>query len=94
MVMRTGAKGAMLAAAVAVAFIASRVCAEDSNSNDQRPTYVACLGANSCKGQSMCKSFNHECQGMNSCKGKGFVMMKTEKACKDKGGKPTDPDRM
>jgi len=40
----------------------------------------------------MCKSFDHECQGMNSCKGKGFVMTKTEKECRDKGGKKFDPD--
>jgi hypothetical protein len=92
--MRTRAKGAMLAAAVAVAFMANPVGAEDSSSNYQMPTYVACLGANSCKAQSLCKSFDHACQGMNSCKGKGFVMMKTEKECTDKGGKAIDPDRM
>lgn len=91
--MRAGTKGAMLAAAVAVAFMANPVCAEDSSPKDQKPTYVACLGGNSCKGQSMCKSFNHECQGMNSCKGKGFVML-TDKECKSKGGKAIDPDQM
>lgn len=82
----------MLAAAVAVAFMANPVCAEDANSSP-KPTMVACLGGNSCKGQSMCKSFNHECQGMNSCKSKGFVMM-TDKECKSKGGKAIDPDQM
>jgi hypothetical protein len=90
--MRMRTKGAMLAAAVAVAFMASPVSAEDPSSST-KPTMVACLGGNSCKGQSMCKSFNHECQGMNSCKGKGFVMM-TDKECKTKGGKPIDPDQM
>ncbi len=93
--MRTGAKGAILAAAVAVAFMANPARAEDSSSNGQGPpTYVACLGANSCKGQSWCKSFDHECQGMNSCKGKGYVMVKTEKECKDKGGEANDPDQI
>jgi uncharacterized membrane protein len=91
--MRPQTKGVMLAVAVAVAFVASSVSAEDSNSN-AKPTYVGCLGVNSCKGQSMCKSFDHECQGMNSCKGKGFIMMKTVKECADKGGKAIDPDQM
>jgi len=91
--MRVSTKGAMLAAAVAVAFMASSVSAEDSNTS-AKPTYVGCLGVNSCKGQSMCKSFDHECQGMNSCRGKGFIMMKNEKECKDKGGKAIDPDQM
>ena len=91
--MRLRTKGVMLAAAVAVAFIASSVSAEDSNTS-AKPAYVGCLGVNSCKGQSMCKSFDHECQGMNSCRGKGFIMMKNEKECKDKGGKAIDPDQM
>ncbi len=91
--MRSRTKGLMLAAAVAAAFIANSVSAEDSSASG-KPTYVGCLGVNSCKGQSMCKSFNHECQGMNSCKGKGFIMMKSEKECKDKGGKAIDPDQM
>jgi len=82
----------MLAAAVAAAFIANPACAADTDSTPKQ-TMVACLGANCCKGQSLCKSFNHECQGMNSCKGKGFVMM-TDAECKSKGGKPIDPDQM
>jgi hypothetical protein len=82
----------MVAAAVAAAFMANPVWAADSNSTS-KPAMVACLGANSCKGQSLCKSFDHDCQGMNSCKGKGFVMM-TDKECKSKGGKPIDPDQM
>jgi hypothetical protein len=90
--MRSRTKGAILASAVAIAFMANPVRAEDS-SKSQQPTYVACLGANSCKGQSECKSFDHECQAMNSCKGKGFALM-TEKECKDKGGKVIDPDQM
>jgi hypothetical protein len=90
--MRTLSKGAMLAVAVAAAFIAGPVGAEDPNSA-ATPAMVACLGANSCKGQSICKSFDHDCQGMNTCKGKGFVMM-TDKECTNKGGKAIDPDQM
>jgi len=84
--------GAILATAVAAAFIANPVLAEDSSSTAQ-PTLIACLGVNSCKGQSACKSFNHDCQAMNSCKGKGFVLI-TEDECKQKGGKIIDPDQM
>ncbi|HEV2171381.1 MAG TPA: hypothetical protein VGR40_10555, partial [Candidatus Binatus sp.] len=89
---RTLSKGAILAAAVAAAFVANTVYAEDAGSTST-PTMVACLGVNSCKGKSFCKSFDHDCQGMNSCKGKGFVMM-TDKECKTKGGKAIDPDQM
>jgi hypothetical protein len=90
--MQTLTKGAMLAVAVAAAFIASPLCAEDPDSNST-PAIVACLGANSCKGQSACKSFDHDCQAMNSCKGKGFVLI-AEDECKQKGGKVIDPDQM
>src|SRR5271155_5449278 len=86
--MRKSTRGAMLAAAVAVAFMANPVCAEDSSSSP-KPAKIACLGGNTCKGQSLCKSFDHDCQGMNSCKGKGFVMM-TDKECQRKGGKAID----
>lgn len=34
---------------------------------------VVCPGANSCKGQSACKSASNACKGQNSCKGKGFI---------------------
>ena len=90
--MRASSRGVVLAAAVAAAFIVSPVLAQESGSPVPMPTYVACLGGNSCKGKSMCKSFDHECQGMNSCTGRGFVMTKTEKECRDKGGKKFDPD--
>jgi hypothetical protein len=92
--MKLNTRGAMIATAVAVAFIANPARAEDSGqSKPQQKTLVACLGGNSCKGQSVCKSFNHGCQGMNTCKGKGFVLI-TEQACKQKGGKIIDPDQM
>jgi hypothetical protein len=92
MQLRTSTKGALLATAVAIAFVATPVRAEDSKSKD-RPAFVACLGANTCKGQSACKSFDHDCQAMNSCKGKGFIMT-TEKECKEKGGKIIDAEDM
>jgi hypothetical protein len=36
---------------------------------------VKCDGANSCKGQSTCKTDSSACAGHNECKGKGFVML-------------------
>jgi len=44
-----------------------------------------CVGANSWKGQSACKTANSECKGLNSCKGQGFIMA-TKSECDEKGG--------
>jgi uncharacterized membrane protein len=77
--------GAALATAVALMLAGSAVqAAGDSSSSSQ----VKCMGGNSCKGQSACKSASNDCQGQNSCKGKGFVMTTSAKECQDKGGKP------
>ena len=92
MELKASTKGAILATAVAIAFIANPARAEDSHSSTQ-PPLIACLGVNSCKGQSACKSFDHDCQAMNTCKGKGFILI-TEDECKQKGGKVIDPDQM
>ncbi len=51
---------------------------------------VHCFGINACKGQSDCKSGNHDCKGMNSCKGQGFKDL-TSKACSAQGGSLTAP---
>ncbi len=51
---------------------------------------VHCFGVNACKGQSDCKSGNHQCKGMNSCKGQGFKDLTTQ-ACKARGGSLTAP---
>ncbi len=34
-----------------------------------------CMGVNSCKGHSACKTATSSCKGLNSCKGKGFLEM-------------------
>jgi len=47
---------------------------------------VQCMGVNSCKGHSACKTANSSCKGLNSCKGQGFLEL-TEAECTDKGGK-------
>ena len=44
-----------------------------------------CTGANSCKGQSACKTANSSCKGLNSCKGQGFLTL-TKEECDAKGG--------
>jgi hypothetical protein len=47
---------------------------------------VKCAGVNSCKGKGSCSSADNACAGKNGCKGKGWMEVKSEKACKDKGG--------
>jgi hypothetical protein len=49
---------------------------------------VKCSGANSCKGKGECAAADgsHACAGKNECKGKGWVKVKSEKECTDKGG--------
>ena len=42
---------------------------------------VKCMGVNSCKGHSECKSAKSSCKGLNSCKGKGMMEM-TKAECK------------
>jgi hypothetical protein len=41
-----------------------------------------CMGANSCKGKSGCKTAANECKGQNTCKGKGFTEMTKAKCDK------------
>ncbi len=81
---RTMLNGAILAAAVAVMFAGTTAIAADESSAPQ----IKCMGGNSCKGQSACKTASSSCQGQNSCKGKGFVMTSSIKECKAAGGKP------
>jgi len=49
---------------------------------------VKCAGVNSCKGKGACAAADgsHACSGKNECKGKGWVKVKSEKECTDKGG--------
>ena len=49
---------------------------------------VKCAGANACKGHGECGAADgsHACAGKNECKGKGWVKVKSEKECTDKGG--------
>ena len=44
-----------------------------------------CMGVNSCKGHSACKTATSSCKGLNSCKGQGFLEM-TRGQCDEAGG--------
>ncbi len=44
-----------------------------------------CMGVNSCKGHSACKTATSSCKGLNSCKGQGFLEM-TKVECDTAGG--------
>ena len=44
-----------------------------------------CMGANSCKGLSSCKTATSSCKGLNSCKGQGFLEM-SKAECDGAGG--------
>ncbi len=77
------AKNLLIASAVATLFItgAAIARADQSASSD----LVKCVGVNSCKGHSACKSAHNDCKGKNACKGQGFLEM-SEQQCRDKGG--------
>lgn len=78
--------GTILAAAVGVMFTSAAFATDVAPANHGEGT-VKCVGANSCKGTSACKTATNACKGQNSCKGSGFIMTKDEKECTDKGGK-------
>jgi len=79
--------GAVLATAVALAFTVSAVNAADTPSPSTQAAQIKCLGANSCKGQSACKTATNDCQGKNSCAGKGYIITTDAKSCAAKGGR-------
>lgn len=83
--MNKGARGALIAAAVAGLFMAkAAVAADDAGKAEAKK--VHCMGANACKGQGACAGAGHDCAGKNACKGKGFTET-TPEDCKAKGGK-------
>ena len=77
-----GKSGAMLAAA-ALSFAVSGLAVAPAQAEDAE---VHCVGVNSCKGQSECKTANSSCKGLNACKGQGFLAM-TKAECDTAGGK-------
>jgi hypothetical protein len=83
--------GAMLATAVALMFTGSAMAA-DSAGSATAPAQVKCVGGNSCKGQSACKTASSGCAGQNSCKGKGYVMTSSVQQCAKQGGHAAKAD--
>lgn len=71
----------MLAAAASAAPAPTGSAGKAINADDM----VHCYGLHSCKGNSDCKTAEHECKGMNACKGHGFKAMKAGQ-CLTKGG--------
>ncbi len=77
-----GKSGALLAAA-ALSFAMSGATVAPAQADEAK---VHCVGVNSCKGQSECKTASSSCKGLNSCKGHGFLSM-TKSDCDAAGGK-------
>lgn len=78
-------KSGLAVATAAAALFAAGVVATPVQAADNAG--VKCAGTNSCKGTSECKTASSSCKGQNSCKGHGWVTAKSEKECKDAGGK-------
>ncbi len=85
----TGKKalGFAVAAAVVGMLATGHQFAGDAAKKDGEKT-VKCAGVNSCKGTGACAAADgsHACAGKNDCKGKGWVKVKSEKECTEKGG--------
>lgn len=77
------------ASGLAIAVVAASLFAMAPVANAGNPAASAalgkCMGGNSCKGQSACKSFDHACKGQNSCKGHGFTMTSKDDCAKISG---------
>ncbi len=84
---RKKAVGFAVAAAV-VGMLASGYQFAGDEAKKDSGKEVKCAGINSCKGHGACASADGSsaCAGKNECKGKGWVKVKSEKECTDKGG--------
>jgi len=67
-------------AIAAAAFLATAPMAAHAGSEMGK-----CMGANSCKGHSSCKTATSSCKGLNACKGQGFLEL-TKAKCDEAGG--------
>ena len=76
--------GAAIATAAAALFSMGATLSTSVHAADEMT--VHCVGINSCKGTSDCKTAKSECKGQNSCKGMGWVGKKSEAECKAAGG--------
>jgi hypothetical protein len=79
---KSGASVATLAAALLLAGAAAAPAAEMAADAKGH-----CVGANSCKGTSACKTAKNECKGHNACKGQGFTESTAADCAKVEGAK-------
>jgi hypothetical protein len=77
--------GLTLAAAAAAIFAATPVVANAASHASAEQAQGQCVGGNSCKGQSACKTAASDCQGQNACKGQGFTQS-NKAECDEAGG--------
>ncbi len=84
---KTGTTLAGAAALFALSTLASAATPPTGSSGNalNKDDMVHCYGLHSCKGNSDCKTAEHDCKGMNACKGHGFKAMAAG-ACLSKGG--------
>jgi len=84
-------RGSLATAAATLALAAASFSVSTPTfAGDQVAAKVMCFGVNACKGQSDCKSGNHDCKGQNSCKGQGFKTLSASK-CAAENGTTTPP---
>ncbi len=83
---RRAVNGAVIASAAAGIFFALYKTV-DTIAPAAQAGEIACLGVNSCKGQSACTTAFNACNGQNECKGRGFINI-AEKQCYALGGRP------
>jgi uncharacterized membrane protein len=88
--MNTVKSGVRVAVAAAVIALSSASVSTPAFAKAATAKVVPCFGVNDCKGQSDCKSGNHDCKGMNDCKGQGFKEL-SKKACVAQHGSLTPP---
>ncbi len=77
--------GVAIATAAAALFSMGATISTSAHAADEAT--VHCVGVNSCKGTSDCKTAKSECKGQNSCKGEGWTPTKSAAECTAKGGK-------
>ncbi len=80
----TKTTGLMIAVAAAAMFAAGAIVSMPAAAGEG----VKCMGANSCKGHSACKTAASSCAGQNACKGQGWIKTDSAEACAKAGGKP------
>jgi uncharacterized membrane protein len=82
-----GKSGAALAAAAFTLAVSGAMLTKTAAAAEGK---IQCIGVNSCKGHSECKTASSSCTGLNACKGQSWVS-KTKAECKTLKGKIGDP---